>query len=201
MARHTQGSEWSENKKIEVVTTYLVLGKSNLVAAATGVPEGTIRYWKTEPWWKELVDQIQHEDDVELDAKLKKRIDKALDLVNDRLENGDFLYDPKTGEFVRKPVGVRDGWKVASEMIDKQNLLRKKPKDSVSQEGVAEILKNLAAEFAGMARKKMKEVSDGTEPSETELRQGVQELPRNTGTDPQPESTEPSTPSVRESER
>lgn len=152
MAKHEAGEWWSDAKRLEVVTTWLVLGKIPLVSATTGVPAGTIRQWRTQPWWKEIEISVQTENDTELDSKLAKRIDKALDLVMDRLENGDYLYDPKTGEFIRKPVSMKDTWKVSTEMIDKRLLLRKQPKEVQNQEAVGDILKNLAKEFADMAR-------------------------------------------------
>lgn len=179
-ARHKEGEWWSDKKRLEVVTTWLVLGKIPLVSATTGVPEGTIRQWRTQPWWKEIEVSVQTESDQELDTKLQKRIDKALDLVMDRLENGDYLYDPKTGEFIRKPVSMKDTWKVSTEMIDKRLLLRKQPKEQQNQEAVGDILKNLAKEFADMAKKRIKDVHQGSE-----LQAGVQELSGPPGTDPE----------------
>ena len=189
-SNHKEGEWWSDAKRIEVVTSWLALGKIPLVSHCTGVSEGTIRQWRTQPWWKELELSILTETDQELDAKLAKRIDKALDVVWDRLENGDFMYDPKTGEFIRKPVNMKDTHRVMVDMLDKRLLLRKQPKEQQSQEAVADILKNLAKEFEQMAKKKLKETASGTEPSKTgsdadqrsegaQLSVGVQELPRN----------------------
>lgn len=194
MAKHTEGAWWSDAKRLEVVTTWLVLGKIPLVSATTGVPEGTIRQWRTQPWWKEIEVSVQTENDTQLDVKLSKRIDKALDLVLDRLENGDYLYDPKTGTFVRKPVSMKDTWKVSTEMIDKRLLIRKQPKEQANQEAVGDILKNLAKEFADMARKKVKQHEPIESPSHTDpqLQIGIPELPRETGTDSQPESPQSS---------
>lgn len=169
-SNHKEGEWWSDAKRIEVVTTWLALGKIPLVAACTKVPEGTIRQWRTQPWWKELEISIQTETDQELDAKLAKRIDKALDVIWDRLENGDFMYDPKTSQFVRKPVNMKDTHKVMVDMLDKRLLIRKQPKEQQSQEAVGDILKNLAKEFEQMAKKKLKEQS-GTEPSTQESTQ------------------------------
>lgn len=180
---HKPGEWWSDAKRIEVVTTWLALGKIPLVSACTGVTEGTIRQWRTQPWWRELELSIQTETDQELDAKLAKRIDKALDVIWDRLEHGDFLYDPKTGEFIRKPVGMKDVNKVMVDMMDKRLLIRKQPKDQQSQEAVADILKNLAREFSQMAKARVK---DATESLKEELHPGVRELPGEAGTDQKP---------------
>ena len=150
---------WSENKRIDVVTTWLITGNLAATAAVCQVPLVTIKLWRKQPWWNDLVIDIQTESDQELDAKLAKRIEKSLEIVNDRLEHGDFQYDPKTGQFVRKPVSVKDGWKVASEMIDKRWLIRKMPQNQVDQAAVGDILKNLANEFADMARKRVRYAS------------------------------------------
>lgn len=189
---HKKGEHWSDAKRIEVVTTYLALGKVPLVAAITGVSEPLIRHWRQQPWWKEMELSIQTESDQELDAKLAKRVDKALDLVLDRLENGDFMYDPKTSQFIRRPVGLKDVNKVMVDMMDKRMLIRKQPKEVQNQEAVADILKNLASEFASMARKKVKEKADGTEQSEAQLQEGVRELSGEAGANTQPQPEEPS---------
>ena len=46
--------------------------------------------------------------DQELDAKTSKIVDKALDQIMDRLENGDHIYDQKTGRIRRAPVKLRE---------------------------------------------------------------------------------------------
>lgn len=166
-SNHKEGEWWSDAKRIEVVTTWLALGKIPLVSSCTNVPEGTIRQWRTQPWWKELEISITTETDQELDAKLAKRIDKALDVIWDRLENGDFLFDPKTSQFMRKPVSMKDTHKVMVDMLDKRLLLRKQPREQQSQEAVGDILKNLAKEFEQMAKQRLKatEEKDGSQPS------------------------------------
>lgn len=142
----------SEKKKIEVVTTYLAVGKAPMVEAITGVPRATIRQWKMKPWWKELVEEIRSEETLELDAKLRKIVDKSLDTVVDRLENGDFSRNPKTGKLSRTPVKMRDAERVASELIDKRNLIRKQPNEKqVTQQGFDDRLLKLAEQFAEFA--------------------------------------------------
>lgn len=182
-SNHKEGQWWSDAKRIEVVTSWLALGKIPLIAACTGVPEGTIRQWRTQPWWKETELSILTETDQELDSKLAKRIDKALDVIWDRLEHGDFMYDPKSGEFVRKPVGLKETNKVMVDMMDKRMLIRKQPREQQNQEAVNDILKNLAREFEQMAKKKLKEVDNGSQqstPSAEELQTGIRQLPGST---------------------
>ena len=167
---------WTEKKKYEVVVSYLALGKAPLVELVTGVPAGTVRQWKTQPWWKEYCDQVQIESDQELDSKLQGRIEKVLDVVNDRLINGDFIFNPQTGSFIRKPVSLRDSWKAGKEMIDVRLLLRKQRSPTVDQQAVADILKGLALEFSQMAKKRLSEKIIEGEVINAELSVGVQEL-------------------------
>lgn len=192
---------WPEKKRIEAVTTYLALGNASLVEATTGVPAATVRQWKTQPWWKELVATVQQESDQQLDTKLGDLIQKSLNAVNDRLENGDFHWDARNGEFVRKPVSLKDSWKVSNEMLDKRWLIRDRPDTKVNTEAVADILTKLANDFAGMARSKLKQEAPldlveieegvyGSEPREAELQTGICELSGETGTDQKPSGEE-----------
>src|SRR3990167_8457618 len=156
MIQHQEGHKWPEAHRADVVASYLILGNAAMVEAVTGVPAGTVRQWKTQPWWDDLVDQIKSEDDQELDSKLTKRINKVLEVVEDRLEKGEFVYDAETKSFVRKPVSLRDSWKAGKEMIDVRMMLRNQPKSRADQGAVADILKNLAEDFAKMAKKKVR---------------------------------------------
>lgn len=184
----------SDNKRIEAVTAYLVLGKASLAEAATKVPAGTIRRWKMEPWWDDLVDQIQSEEDRELDSKLARRLSKALDIVDDRLESGDFMFDPKSGQFRRRPVSMKDTWKVTKELMDARTVIRSKPRRNRSEEAASGILRDLAKEFAALARQRINErVIDGEVISDgTELQAGVPAISGETPTDQTPGHAEQS---------
>ncbi len=195
MSKAKGSTTWSDKKRIEACTAYLALGNASFVEIATGVPSGTVRQWKTQPWWKELVSQIQSEADQEVDAKLSGLVQKTLTLVNDRIENGDFMWDSKNSEFVRKPVSLKDGWKVTTEMLDKRWLIRDRPDTKVDTEAVSDILVKLAKDFAGMAKAKVQEKLDGPEPSTegsdegqspAQLQSGVRELSGETGTEQEP---------------
>lgn len=145
---------WSQQKKIETVTTYLALGSAPMTEGVTGVPRGTIRQWKLQAWWKELEAEIRNEEDSELDVKLSKVINKSLDAVMDRVDNGDFTFNSKTGKFERRPVHMRDALQAVTQVFDKRNLLRGKPTSRVEKTNVQDNLAKLAEEFAkfSMAR-------------------------------------------------
>ena len=151
---------WPEKKKIEVLTTFLATGSQAHTAAITGVPEETIRTWRKQDWWAERTKEFKSDNSLVLDNKLTKIMDKALDAVVDRIDNGEFMYDPRTGEVKRVPAKLRDVQKVASDMIDKKSLLDKvtKAKEESKQAITADHLILLAKEFA--------KFSTGKEPSE-----------------------------------
>lgn len=148
--RHRKYAVWPIEKKIEVVTKYLVLGNLKLVAADTGVDYGVIRQWRIQPWWKELEQEVRVSQNISLDTKLSKIIERSLEATMDRLENGDVILNNKTGEFVRKAVSMRDAAKVATDLMARQQILRKAEEatTTVSEATVTEQLKALAAEFA-----------------------------------------------------
>src|ERR1700756_1348319 len=95
---------WSDGQKIEAVQSYLLLGNLTLVASVLKIPRDTLKIWKTTEWWKNMVEELRVQDDLQLSTRLQKIISKSFDAVEDRLDHGDFVYDQKTGEMRRKPV-------------------------------------------------------------------------------------------------
>lgn len=148
--KHKKYATWPIEKKIEVVSQYLVLGNMSLVSAVTGVNHQLIREWKGQPWWKEVEAQVRATENLQMDNKLSKIVDKSLDAVLDRVENGDFVYDNKSGQIKRKPVNMRDVAKVSVDLLSKRELLRGNATErkEVTQVSVADQLKELALEFA-----------------------------------------------------
>mgnify|MGYP000882103540 FL=1 len=130
------------------------------VAKLTGVPYPTIEGWRRQDWWKELVEKMQAEDDQKLDAKTTKLIDKALEQLMDRIENGEHIYDQKTGKIKRMPAKLRDLNTAFNTILDKRQLLRRQPTKIIEQQSTALQLQNLANQFAGFVNKAVKELPD-----------------------------------------
>lgn len=150
---HAKNATWPVEKKIEAVTTHLALGNLRQVAAVTGVSYGMIKQWRSMPWWKELEAEIIASRRITQANKLSKIVDKSLDVIDDRLANGDFIYNNKTGEAVRKPVGLRDATGAANALMQRQAILEKLTRDeSVAETAVSihDQLKSLAEQFALM---------------------------------------------------
>lgn len=153
---------WSEKKQLEVVTTYLALGNLSETARVCNIPLRTIQHWKAEEWWTKMVNDIQSGEGQKSDNKMTKAIDKALDLLMERMETGDYQYDQKTGRLVKVPLKARDLERVASGLFDKRQLIRKQPTNiKASELGQADHLLKLAAQFATLVGKPEKQYIEG----------------------------------------
>lgn len=157
---------WSQGERVEAVKSYMVLGNMAEVSRVTGIPYDTLRRWQYADWWSEIEEALTHEDNFSLSAKLRSRIQKAVDIVEDRLENGDFQYEPRTGKFVRRPVSLKDTWKVAEGMTKTKLDLDNIPAQKASQQAITDTLVKLTEEFQKMASKRrpaieILEVSNG----------------------------------------
>lgn len=193
--------QYTDKDKLNAVNTWLVLGKVPLVAAATGVSEHTIRAWKMQPWWKEMVANVQNESNQQLDSKLTKILDKALDVTEDRIENGEYILDSKTGKIVRLPVKIKDAHRVAVDLIGQRDLVRGKPEREKQEQQTSDILKKLADQFSDWVKVNMKqpriiegEASAVHDEREARLQEGVQQvsLTPEAESQPQPEEQSPS---------
>jgi hypothetical protein len=162
-AQSAEGKHWSDSQKVDAVKTFVVFGNVPAVESALGVPRKTVHYWKTQQWWKDLESEIRAGDDIELSAKLKKVIDKSVEVLGDRLDKGDFVYDQKSGELKRRPVSMRDAHVVAKDLIDKKRVLDNKP-TQITETRIEDRLAMLAQKFEDFALsfKRDEKVIDGT---------------------------------------
>lgn len=147
-------THYSEKEKINACCVFAVSGNSRRTAELTKIPEATIRQWKQSHWWNDVTTRIYSEQDEELSGKLTKLVDKAVDEINDRLEDGDYVYNPKLDKIIRKPINAKDVAGIAVMAVDKRQLLRGQPTsrtESVSQD---QRLKALADEFKKFSKAK-----------------------------------------------
>jgi hypothetical protein len=148
-----QNKRWSDSQKTEAVQTYMILGSLKLVAGALQIPFDTLKVWKQSEWWKTLEGDLRVQDDLQLSSRLQKIVNRSYDVIEDRLDNGDFVYDQKTGQMRRKPVAMKDAHKVAIDLMDKRDMLidRHIQGDSITTDKIEKTLADLAANFAKIA--------------------------------------------------
>lgn len=150
---------YPEEKRIEAVTLYAATGHFGQTSELCGVPEHTIRAWRKMEWFHDLLREIRGENNEKLDSKFTEIVERSLDQIVDRVENGDFALT-RDGELVRKPMSGKDLSLVAAINVDKRQLLRGEPTSrSATADGelsvagkAVERLERLATTFEGLAK-------------------------------------------------
>lgn len=152
-ARHK--AEWHpEEKRIEACTLFAATGSITKTAALCKVPAGTVRRWKDEDWWDEISQRIRREENESTDKKFSTIVDKALSKIEERIENGDYVYDIKKGVAVPVPVGARDLAIVTGTLFDKRQLLRGEATKISKNVNTEEHLNQLAERFIQAVKKR-----------------------------------------------
>lgn len=148
---------WSDSQKIEAVTTYLLLGGNlNKTSQVLNIPYPTLQVWKPTEWWKKLEDDVRREERMQLSNKLRGIMETSWDVVKDRLENGDWVYNQKTGQVTRKPVSVRDAGAIASQVTKLRTDMELTENFTVATEQIEDKLTKLAKAFADLSKGKLK---------------------------------------------
>lgn len=124
------------------------------VSEHTGIPLGTLNFWKTQPWWFEQVEKIRQEEDQEIDSTFTKIVKKTQEVILDRLEHGDF-HISADGKVSRKPIGLRDAAIAGAISVDKRKILRDVPAQEQNKIGMQERLKNLESQFKRLVTTKV----------------------------------------------
>ena len=151
----TSPNHWDEKTKIQAVQTFIKLGNSyHLTSKTLDIPRQTLILWGKQDWWAALYDEFKNETNGEISGKLGHIIQKSLDIIADRLENGDPFYDPRTGKFVRKEISLRDAHMIVKDNIYLQQAVEGKTNGVVDVQSVTDKLAKLAKQFEDIANKK-----------------------------------------------
>lgn len=118
-------AQWSDKQKLDACSTYLLTGSWAATSAATMIPIDTIKKWGASQWWKDMEEEVKRASRIETQGKLKRILDKSMAHLEDRLDNGDFVYNSKTGKIQRRPIPARTLSTVVSNSVDKAVLLEK----------------------------------------------------------------------------
>jgi len=154
-----EGKWWSDSQKLEAATTYLALGNGAQTAAVLNIPLATFNRWRYTDWFKKMVEDLKMEDNLKLNARLTKLVSKALDVTEDRLDKGNYQYDPKTSELIRVPVSLKDAAKVANDMLERRDVIEAKPVQEQIEKTVDDRLAKLAEQFRSFAKPKEKDIT------------------------------------------
>lgn len=142
---------YTDRQRLEAVTTYLMLGSIELTAATLRIAPRTLWLWKKTEWWNELVNEVKKEDRLVISSKLRKVLDRSWAIVEERLENGDWMFNQKTGELQRKPVNMRDASQVAFQAAQLFDKMDREDHFVVATEQIEDKLAKLAKSFEALA--------------------------------------------------
>jgi hypothetical protein len=146
-------NKWSVEAKQHVAVLLLTSGNLREVAKITGVPYETIVDWRKSDDWDSVIIAAKRQRNEQLQRGLYTLTDLAMEKTKDRLENGEWILNNKTGEMVRKPPSLRDTSRVLEASIN-QVVKLDHGVSAIQNQSTNEILKDLAAQFAKFASKK-----------------------------------------------
>lgn len=156
----TEETTHSWQRKMDAVARYMLLGNLRLVAEQMEMSYNTLADWKRQPWWADMVETLRKQKKEKKANSLEKVIETGIDILKDRLENGDFVLNQKTGEIIRKPVAIKDAQVIVNQLIQRQNDLETMAeKYSHESENVQETLNTIAKEFQKLSRKMSKDTA------------------------------------------
>lgn len=157
-------------KKTDAATLYCVYGDVEEVSKILDIPTNVLRMWKEEPWWIEIQKKVFVEQNDRLSARISGVLDKAVEQIADRLDNGDTTYNPKTGEVTRKPVEARVLASLFETLSHQRRITRGEPTAISSKIGTDNRLEKLEQAFLRFSKAievvaepiKQQENEDGT---------------------------------------
>ena len=120
-----QDGTWSDEKRIEVVACYISLGSMTEASKVTGVPLNTCWSWKKGVWWNDVEATLRDEKNNDTSSKLTSIVDKTLVAIVERIENGDYIYNQRTGEITRVEIPASALNKIATTLLDRRLVLDK----------------------------------------------------------------------------
>ena len=130
---------------------YCVYGDVDQVSELTGIDPKFLRQWKDEPWWSEIQKKVFIEQNEKLASRISGVLDRSLDHLVDRLDNGDYLWDVRKSKLVRKPVDTKVLSNLFNNLITRRQLIRGEPTSITTQVAVDDRLKLLADQFQKFA--------------------------------------------------
>ena len=160
----SNNKKYSPEQRVAACAFYCIGESSRKIEKLLGIPAATVRYWMQQPWWTDLLRQVKKAYQEELDGKLTRIIHKSVQQLEDRVENGNIIRDPQTGELVRVPLRAnelsKDGLGIP---FDKRALTRGDPTSKIVKETISpeKMLEQLAEQFISIVEKHQPKAIDG----------------------------------------
>lgn len=161
--------EYSDDFKRRTLILYKTTGNISETCRKMDIAKSTFKIWMKQDWWRDWELELRHEARTGLSTNVQNVVDKALREINDRLDNGDYIYDSRQKEFVRRPVNAKVASDILHKGLDRQDIidkLKREDSTSITNEKIQEKLMRLADEFGKFANMKLIEHSEGTSQGE-----------------------------------
>lgn len=160
---------WSWENKINAASLYMQLGNMRLVSEKTEVPYDTLCAWKKSDWWSEILDEVRQMKKAKTNKRLDAILEVGIDVIADRLANGDWVLNNKTGKLTRKAVSLRDASQVTNALLVRQQQMEElAAKMEHKTDSMADILERLGKEFQKWNRIQQKKQAETIEFKEVE---------------------------------
>lgn len=141
--------------KMEAAIKYMETGSPSKTANALGIKLNTLKTWQRTEWWTKALNDIRDEMNLQTELRLGKTTSNAIESLEDRLANGDVIYNFKTDTFKRVPVRAAVVNQILKNTSEQQQKLQQRAsKEPFSDKAVAERLADLAQEFMRFAKAK-----------------------------------------------
>ncbi len=146
-----------EDLRTQAAVLWKYTGNWSAVSRQTGIARSTLLAWSKTDWWQELQDDLIAEGRAKLTGKLATLVDKALVELEDRLTNGDWVYDQKEGKLTRKPINADVANRILQDSVSRTievDKLQSAGAKRENEEKIADRLVKLAQEFAKFTNSK-----------------------------------------------
>lgn len=151
-------------KRMDVVATYMLIGNLRVVSEKHDINYQTLLEWRKQDWWPEMVAQLRRQKKVKQAESITTLVENSLETIQDRLLNGDVIFNQKTGKVERKPVSAKDALAIANNLIQRQLQLEEiAEKSQVNVDTMQETLALLAKEFQKWNRQENRRNSETIE--------------------------------------
>lgn len=148
---YAPNGKYTPEKKVEAVMSYMLTGNSKKAAKLCGIPNGTIRWWKTQAvWWDDVMKSCRKRYGEQLDATYTNFLHTAGKKMLDRLENGNTHYDAKQDKFTQVPVSLKEISQAAKIVFQDRQLMRGEVTSRSESKTATENLDQMKKQFQNM---------------------------------------------------
>jgi hypothetical protein len=113
----------SEEELLEGVALWMVGAREEDVAKALHCPVYQVKYFAKKPGWNLIVDLIREDVTKVAGNRLARLSQRCFDLLEERLEGGDPVYDLDHNIIGYRAIRARDLSNMMAQLIDRQKLL------------------------------------------------------------------------------